>query len=77
MQIRILVGCVDSNGPALFPVIADVTENHYNNQYHYDDAENIVRENYEVEGPFWVVDEFDNPNNIFSLEFDWDAADQI
>jgi len=75
MIVKCVVACNDVNGPNFYFVKVDCTEEQYDNGDHYQAAEDIIQENYEVDGPYWVCDENDNNVKFLFDHFNWDTAD--
>ena len=76
MNIKCVVACHDGDGPNFYFVKVDCTKEQYDNGEHYEAAEGIIRENYDVDGPFWVCDENDYPVNFIISNFPkWETAD--
>ena len=71
--IKVCVGCESTNGPDLFFVKVECTDEQYENGVHYMIALDWVRENHEVDGPYWVCDENDPAKAVMDL-FNWDTA---
>lgn len=74
-KVKVAVGCEGHNGPDLYFVVVDCTNEQYNEGKHYEAARGIVEENYEVGGPFWCVDQADPAKAVLTLCADWNTAD--
>lgn len=72
--IKVIVGCESEKGKDLFFVKVEATQEQIDAGLHYDAAEGIIQENYEVEGPFWSADETDPCAAVF-CHFEWETAD--
>lgn len=75
MKVKCVVGCHDHDGPNFYFAIVDCSQEQYDNGEHYEAAEGIIRENYDVDGPFWVADEHDHRVGFLFEHFEWDTAD--
>jgi hypothetical protein len=65
MSIKVVVGCHSSEGAEVHVVEVDCSQDQYEKGMHYDAAKGYVEENYEVKGPYWMVDEKDSVTNLF------------
>lgn len=65
MLIKVAVGCHGREGAEVHVVKVDCTKDQYEEGMHYDAAKGYVEENYEVKGPYWMVDEKDSVTNLF------------
>jgi hypothetical protein len=76
MKLRCVVACHDVDGPNLYYVKVECTQQQYAKKQHYEAAEGFISENYDVRGPFWVCDETDacGMELIQRHEWDWDET---
>jgi hypothetical protein len=74
-KVKVAVGCTGHNGPDLFFVVVDCTQEQYDNGEHYEAAQGIVMENNYVGGPYWCVDENDPAKAVLTLCADWNQAE--
>jgi len=65
MLIKVAVGCHGREGAEVHVVKVDCTKDQYEEGMHYDAAKGYVQENYDVDGPYWMVDEKDSAANMF------------
>lgn len=77
MKIKVAVGCHGYDGPDLFFVVVECSQEQYDNGEHYVAAQEVVTENNEVDGPFWCVDENDPAKAVLGLCGFWETALEV
>ena len=75
LVIRCIVACHNLNGPALYPVKVQCSQEQFAAGEHYDAARECIEDNHKVSGPFWMCDEKDHSGLIPLLNINWENKD--